>query len=183
MSVLASIQLGKNATPTAGSAVLTRVALGGNGFSAPSAMYALRNFATNGDASGGEHTLSVIMDPDYCSMVGYATMQVDSNTTRDIHWQLSSPAVPVMALNLKLLPVAIAISGSGLMHTWMPPAMINPGNKNEVPTLVISSLNIEDEVLNLNLVVFIFDIRAREVSTYAQLIGARGGMYMNPQTL
>lgn len=146
-------------------------------------MYTLRNFASNGDALGGEHTLNVIMDPNYCSMVGYATMLVEpSASRRDVHWSLSGTAVPLQSLNVSLEPINGVLAGPAVTYTWMPPAMINPGEANQVPTLTVSTQNVEDEVLNLQGVFFLFDIRARESSIYAHLIAARGGMYNNPPT-
>lgn len=182
MSVIATLQLGKDATPSSGTAVVTRIALGGNGFSAPAAMYAVRNFAVTGDATSGEHTLQVTMDPTYCSMVGYATMQLSAAVLPDVHWQLSGPAVPMVGMNLQIAGIGAAVAGSPVIHTWLPPAMINPGNQDEVPTLELSVLNVDTVILNLNAVVFLFDIRARESALYAMLIAARGGMYQGPQT-
>jgi hypothetical protein len=141
-------------------------------------MYTIRNFATSGDATGDDHTLSVVMDPNYCSMVGYAAMQIGTSAAnRSIHWQLAGPAVPAQFLNATLNRIDGVIDGSQIAHTWMPPTFVCPGGASEVPTLVISALNIDTEVLNMNAVIFLFDIRARESALYAHLIAARGATY------
>jgi len=179
MSVTSTIQLGKDAVPSSGTAVLTRTALGGNGFSAPASMYALRNFAINGDSGGGQQTLTVIMDPTYCTMIGYASMQIDvSAQNRAVHWQYAGgPAVPAQFINVSLTRVDNTVFGAQICHTWMPPSFISPGGAANVPSLVVSVLNIDTEILNLNAIFFLFDIRARESAAYAHLIAARGAMY------
>jgi len=156
------------------------VALGGNGFAAPKAMYTVRNFSVNGDATGDDQTLSVIMDPTYCSMIGYCSMQIaTSAANRAIHWAVAGPTTPAALLNATISRIDGDIDGSQIAHTWMPPALINPGGADEVPTLKLSVLNIDTEILNLQCTIFLFDIRARESAIYANLIAARGGMYMS----
>lgn len=178
VDVINTLQLPDQPSPAG---VVQYVALGGNGFSAPRGMYTIRNFASTGDALGGEHTHNIIMDPDYCSVIAYATMQIDvSAGNRAIHWQIASTAVPLQAENTVVRPVSSGLAGSQIVHTWMPPAFINPGSASEVPTLVCSVVNVEDEILNLNVVVLTFDIRARESALYDRLIGSRGGMYTGP---
>ena len=141
-------------------------------------MYTLRNFAITGDATGGEHTLSVIMDPNYCSMLGYASMQIDlSAANRGLHWQFASSAVPAQFENITLARLASGIQGAQIAHTWMPPSMINPGGVDQVPTLICSVVNTDTEILNLQAVIFLFDIRARESALYSHLIAARGAQY------
>lgn len=177
MAVTATVQLPDNPSPAG---VVRFVPLGGNGFTAPFAMYTVRNFAISGDGSGGDHTLSVIMDPKFCSVVAYASMQIDvASANRAIHWQLSSAAVPPQFLNATLTRVDASLSGSQIAHTWMPPAWINPGTAGQAPTLLISVDNVNTEVLNLNMAVLLFNIRARESVLYQHLIAARGGSYQS----
>lgn len=177
MSVIATVTLPDNPSP-AGEVKL--VPLGGNGFTSPFAMYTLRNFAIAGDATGSEHTLNVIMDPRYCSIVAYASMQIDvSAADRAIHWQLTSGAVPPQFLNGHLTRNDAGILGAQIAHTWSPPAWISPGTSPQAPTLTISVFNVDTEILNMACAVLLFNIRARESVLYQHLISARGGQYQS----
>jgi len=174
MAITNTVQLPAQPSPT-GTTRFT--ALGGNGFSAPKGMYQVRNFASTGDGVGGAHTHEIIMDPDYCSMIGYCTMLVNPAAgATQFAWNLVSADVPAQVITGSVTPISVTIDGPAVSDLWMPPAFVSPGGP-DAPTLRISKVEILNEVLTLNAVIFIFDIRAREFSKYGDLIAARGGMY------
>ncbi len=76
MAVTISVNLPDNP----GTGALRFIPLGGNGYTAPFAMWQLRAFAATGDATAGALSLTVRMDPRYCSMVGYASMNFPGTT-------------------------------------------------------------------------------------------------------
>lgn len=155
------------------------VALGGNGFSAPKGQYVIRNFAIVGDGSGGVHSMSIVFDPDYCSMLQYATFLHDSIVSLDFKWNLVSPglgpAVPAQIKQGDAVPISSTL-GPAKADTWQPPAMILPGGSFSAPTLSITVLNVDLIVLTLNASIFVYDIRAREDERYQELVAARGGI-------
>jgi len=163
----------------AATALVRFTALGGNGFNAPKGMYTIRNFSSTGDATAGSHTHSIIMDPNYCSMVAYSSMLIAASAAaRDVRFSLVGPAVPLQAVGTNI-PRIFSVGGH-INYTWMPPAFINPGKEDEVPTLQVAVLNVDTETLAMNAVIYLYDIRAREASSFGDLIAARGGMYQGP---
>jgi len=172
MSVEFTLQLPDNPSP----AGTTRfVALGGNGFTAPKGVYLVRNFASSGDATAGSHKHNIIMDPDYCSMLGYASFLFGAGGDADFKMTLVSSAVPLMVVAGSTTAVNSAL-GPQNSFTWLPPAAITPGSAAQVPTLLFSVLNVDTAVFSCNANIFIYDIRCREDERYQDLVAARGGI-------
>lgn len=152
-----------------------RVALGGDGFTEPSAMYVIRNADVDGDASGiGHLSVNITMDDNFCSMLGYATFLLEQATPVDdiIYMQLAGPTIATQAkvFDAKL----VAFLQSGLDGTWLPPATVQGGP--DPATLSVFADNLADDTLTFNANIFLFDIRAREAAIWSRLVAARGGV-------
>ncbi len=177
MALSGSVQLPNN--PSVGT--VRGFALGGNGFSAPKFMYQLKNFSQTGDAGGGSNTLSVVMDPDYCSLIVYATAQVEpAGSLHDVKWKITGDRLPVMVATPRVKDISSAFPEQ-ISNTWIPPPFVLPGG-DDLSTLSVAVLNILAEVLSINCVVYLFDIRARETTPMHQLIASVGGMYNSAVT-
>lgn len=152
------------------------IALGGNGFVNPKHMYVIKNFALAGDASGGLHTLTLVMDPTWCSMIQFAQMGITQATAADIEtrWTLVGPDVAVQIEQRLQTKTAATLNAQTITDRWLPQPQIMPGT-NAV-NLSIAIPNVEDDTLSLNCQIFLYDIRAREVGQYGHLVDARGGV-------
>lgn len=154
------------------------MALGGDGFTSPKGMYTITNFLITGDGTAGSKRLEIIMDPDYCSMVGYASMTEPSTALMDLRWTLvGAPggAVPLQVRVQRVVNISTSV-GVQISDMWLPPATINPGTADQVPTLAIQIANVDLLVMQMHAVIFTYDIRAREDARYAALVAARGGI-------
>jgi len=172
MSVIETVAL--PAQPDAG--VTNREALGGNGFNAPIGAYFLRNMQAVGDATAGVLRISVTMDPDYCAMVGYATMALAQATpaTISVLWTLLGERTPSQSRSNSLAPSSVNISAASINDLWLPPAFVMSGTTGN--TLSVAMLNVDTDVLTVSMCIYLFDIRAREAGNYPLLVGARGGV-------
>ncbi len=140
-------------------------------------MYTVRNFASTGDATGGVHSHSIIFDPNYCALLNYAQVNVTGPAADiDVVWLLSGPAVPAQTRAGARERTGSAIGVVTVRDLWLPPAFICPGEDAQVPTLSVSLVNADTEILSMNAVIFLFDIRARESARYSDLVAARGGI-------
>ncbi len=59
------------------------VPLGGDGFRAPFAAYAISSHTVAGDAGGGFAQLRISMDPRFCSLVAWTTIGITQVTPAD----------------------------------------------------------------------------------------------------
>jgi len=157
------------------SGTLERFALGGDGTRSPSGVYVIRNVAVTGDgADSGSVSVQMGLDPDYCSMIGYATMSITQATpaTEQIRWQFVGARVATMYQLRTVL--TFAHGAPHIVDDWLPPAIIIPG---EFPgTLSFFADNVGTDLNLFNANIFLYDIRAREITPYDLLVAARGGV-------
>ncbi len=153
-----------------------RIPLGGNGFTAPIAAYQITGHAVTGDASSGAATLAVTMDNRYTSLISYVTFSVAQATAADADFRatISSGTVwPTMSDSGLITAIAALVSGQTVTRTWEPPPAILPGGAT-TPTLQIQMLNVDTNVVSMSALIYVFDIRSRELTPMGPLLWARG---------
>jgi len=151
---------------------LVYIPLGGDGFSAPQSAWGIVASTLAGDVSGGQAGMDVTLDDRYTSLVSFVAPQVNMGTEADLEVQmrLVGNTTPNMVENITLVAAAITSDAAGL---WIPPAWICPGG-DQVCTVSFVAPNTDGDTLVLSLLVYNFDIRAREVTPSGILNFARG---------
>lgn len=170
MTVVASVTL--PAQPSTGT--LTRVPLGGNGFSAPNAAYALDNMNVTGDAGGGSAILTVTMDDRFCALVAYTTaVNVQTaSADADLRMRIVATGAPVVVFSELIPAISATVSTATISKTWFPEPVVIPGTQQG--TLTHDWLNVLGDVYFLNAMIYLFDIRVREVQPMGPILWARG---------
>lgn len=156
---------------------LTLSPLGGDGYTAPHAMYTVTNWLTTGDATGGAQTMNVTMDDRFCGMVGYASMTSTAPADIDIRWSLVGAVngvVPLMVRAASIDRISSTVTTATVNDTWLPPAFIMPGQDSA--TLGLAVINTDTLVVQVHLVVFLYNINARQKMPFGVLADARGGI-------
>lgn len=153
------------------------VPLGGDGFTAPFASYVLLSHSVVGDASGGQAVLSAVMDDRYASLIAYLTATDTQATGGDAGLRLDiSPDPPgrhTANLHEQLTVVAQAIDTLTIAHTWNPTPTVIPGGINR-GRIDMSMLNVLSDDYRLSMLVYLFNIRVRELAPMGPLLWSRG---------
>lgn len=162
------------AQPVTGEVV--RVPLGGDGFSAPLASYTVRDHNVTGDASGTFAQLRVTMDLLYTSLVAFASGSIAQGTelNADFKFGIFGPVtseVTVLGTQQVIDPL---IDPRNCATLWSPPPRLYPGG-GEVTTLSMRWLNVLADEYFLNTTIYLFDIRARELTPMGPLLWALTG--------
>ncbi len=173
MSVSESVTL--PAQPTTGS--VSRVPLGGDGYTAPSAAYAIRGHAVTGDAGGGTATLTINCDDRFCSLVAWVSAGVNQGTSADAEFRriitsAQGLGIPQLAEN-GLATAVVAAFGVEVQSLWNPPPVILPGGP-DVGRLSYAFTNVLNDVYTLQAYIYLFNIRVRETTPMGPLLWARG---------
>jgi len=171
MSVIDTIVLpGQGATGS-----VRYVPLGGNGYTAPHAMFQVRAWAVTGDASGGTMRLDLTMDDRYCSLMAYASMTSDSaNDPSGVRWVLQGARAPQM-FRANLIPALSATINAGVIaDTYLPPVFVTPGESPVTLSLVM--LNEDTKIMQMHASIYVFNINARQKVPMHLLVAARGGV-------
>lgn len=160
--------------PTTGGTV-TYVPLGGDGFSAPFAAYGIKTFAAVGDVSGGSVVMTATFDPRYCSLVAFATIQITQGTAADADARvlLRGDSVPSVLLQETLDSVPITASAFQVARTFAFAPLIIPGG-GENGQLQVSFTNVDADVFFVDAMIYLFNIRVRELTPMGPLLWARG---------
>jgi len=158
------------AQPATGSALL--VALGGNGFTAPKAMYIVRNvLAVSDGTDAGVTAVAMSMDPTYLAMVQYVTAVVSQSTKVDIdaNWQYVGANMPSQVYRPRM--ETILWQAPHVQSMWTPAAAIDA----PPATLTFAIDSQGTDQITFSAAVFVFDIRARETTPYGILIASATG--------
>lgn len=175
MAVASSVTLPSQ--PTLGS--LTYVPLGGDGFSAPHSAYALQNHAVDGAAGGGANALTVKMDPRFCALVSFVTVQIEQTSSADadvrivVTSQTGGVQIPQLTFSDQVTAISKTVNQASIGVTWNPPALILPG-AGQAGQIVVQTLNVDDDLAKLSCLIYNFDIRVRELTAMGPLLWARG---------
>ncbi len=161
------------AQPTVGT--VDYVPLGGDGLTAPFAAYNVKAMSDTGDATGGAANLTVRMDPKFCSLISYCKGGVNqtSSADADFRFRITADKHATAALSGVMTAISATVNGNTVQRTWFPPGILLPGgDKNAL--LGMSFLNVDTDLYQLDLLVYLFNIRVRELTPMGPLMFARG---------
>lgn len=154
---------------------MTYVPLGGDGLVAPFAAYTMKTMLVTGDASAGSASLNINMDPRFCSLVSYATIAIQQGTSADADVDLfvrGNTSGSVVFRNL-VTAVASLVTASEIGLTWQPPPVMIPGG-GEGASLEANFKNVDGDVFIIDALIYLFNIRVRELTPMGPLLWARG---------
>lgn len=159
--------------------VLDYIPLGGNGFTAPFAAWSLEQMTATGDATGGALTIGVNMDQRYVSLVAFITLAVLQATSADadLRIQLTGSNTTDQGENLIMPSTSATIASRTSGTVWRPTPMLLPGgqgNPADLPRISARVLNVDTDVFELSTLIYLFNIRVREVTPMGPLLWARG---------
>lgn len=154
------------------------IPLGGDGFSAPRAAYSISGATVAGDVSGGTAGVLCSMDNRYCSLVSYCTGRINQATPADAELamtirELTSGRVPVLSDSGTVEAMAATTTSDAIARTWLPPPIICPG-ADPVSILSVLATNNDGDVFVMDAVIYLFDIRVREVTPMGPILWSRG---------
>lgn len=172
-SVTDSVQLPEQ--PAAGETLTTP--LGGNGWSDPHS----RTFCSISLASaagGGTNILIIRLDPRYTQLVAFASLGVSAGVADPITGRIELDCT-LFETWIQGVSMPLRDTGStGREHNavWTPPALLcsaEPNTDSTQPPRVRTIIpNVDGETANLQLVVYNFDKRARELTPIALLLAS-----------
>lgn len=171
MSVAVSFSLPDQ--PPAGGTT-TYIPMGGDGRTAPFAAYAVRQAVATGDASSDSLSMTISMDPQFSSLVSYATVQLLQGTSADAEYRLvlSGARVPEQSRTgvLNAINSDIAARNAGIWHNFAPIVLPADG----APQVLAQVANVLSDVLTLDLLVYLFDVNVRFITAAGRLLEQRG---------
>ncbi len=144
------------AQPTAGTS--TYRPLGGDGWSAPHAMYMVLQQLT-GDATGGNSTTSLFLDDRFMNVVSLIEIHVTgAGSVREAELQLRSARPSASLFRVRAFGQMLFLSsiGNQQLMTWNPPLL--PGAES----VVTVTINVDTAVVNIRAIVYCFQKRALE---------------------
>lgn len=161
------------AQPTVGT--VRYIPLGGDGFSAPIAAYAIAGHAVTGDAGGGNASMRIIMDNRYTSLVSWCTMANIQVASADADFRiiLFGPGVPTQVDAGVITAISATVQPTTISRQWNPTPTILAGG-DAVASISFIMLNVNLDVLDLSALIYLFDLRARELTPMGPLLWARG---------
>jgi len=173
-SISVAEQLILPAQPTTGT--VDYLPLGGDGFSAPFAAYNIRNFGITGDGSLGSAQLQVVMDQRYCSLIAYVMVRNEQDTVADADIRIRLSALRIAGCDLSETVEAMSalLGVATLTRTWEPPPVVLPGSGGVGTFLNFRMANLTDDDLFLDALIYLFDIRVRELTPMGPILWARG---------
>jgi len=151
------------------------IPLGGDGYSAPFAAYALKGVRVSGDASSGFMSIEVTMDPRFCSLVSFITGQISQATSADADVELAiiGQEYPTVVFSDAVTAIASLISGTEIAHTFNPAPMVLPGG-GQAPLIRCRYLNVNGDFGFIEMMIFLFNISVREKTAMGPLLFSRG---------
>lgn len=162
------------AQPTTG--VVDRIPLGGDGYSAPMAAYAVVQHQVTGAVGGGSASLQVNMDPRFCSLISYITMANEQVSAADADVRLvifgTQGRIPVLTETGEI--ASVGFGSTSLERTWNPTPVILPGGTAPGAALIGQMLNVDADVYKLSALIYLFKIDVRERTPMGPLLWARG---------
>ncbi len=165
------------AQPTVGS--LTYVPLGGDGFSAPIAAYAVHQFELVGDVSGGKNQMTIEMDPRFCSLVSFVSIAIRQGTSADAEYRLvvgTSTGVGQIPSHIEsglIVAISSTVSTSEINKTSQITPMMMPG-AGQAGKIQLETKNVDGDDALLNTLIYLFNIRVRETTPMGPLLWSRG---------
>lgn len=169
-----AVELTLPAQPTSGGTVEI-VPLGGDGFYSPQFAFNIKDLAALGTVTGGNVSLTVNMDPRYCSLVAFMTVQISQGTeaNADVIMRLRSDRMAGPKFSAPVPSIDPLVSNNEIGSTWEPPPIVMPGGgqSSQIEALFV---NVDADVYKLDALIYVFNIRAREMTPMGPLLWARG---------
>lgn len=152
--------------------------MGGDGLSAPKGAYALQGFALTGDVSGGNISHTVTMDNRFCSLITYVTLSNVQVASADADFRFTMAGsggnqVPLVSHSGLSTAISATVSTVTINELWRPPPVLLPGGP-DVGFFAVRVLNVDDDVVSLSMMIYLFDIDVRTKTPMGPLLWARG---------
>jgi len=154
---------------------VTYITLGGDGYVAPFAAYAIDNWTVTADASGGLAVYTMTMDRRFVALISYICFQGLQGVVADVGLRYiirGNPGAPTIARALLLdsLPAtAVVVS---LNDVYVPPPVLLPGG--QTATIVAQTDNVDGDTYFLSALVYLFNIDVRQKASTGPLLWSRG---------
>jgi len=156
---------------------VTYIPLGGDGKMSPIAAYSVVGVGVTGAAGGGSALMTVTMDDRYSSLIQYVSWSNDqvARADADFRTRIATPIrlTPILSDSGLQTSISSSIASATVSRTWAPPPVILGGGSSP-GFLEHAMLNVADDEYLLNAMVFLFDIRVRELTPMGPLLWARG---------
>lgn len=151
------------------------VPLGGDGFRAPFAAYGIKTFAAVGDATGGSVVMTCTFDNRYCTLVSFATVQITQGTAADAGARLiiRGNTIPTTMFQDVITSVIDDVSAFQVAKEYAFSPLIVPGG-GENGQLQASFDNVDGDLYFVDSMMYLFNIRVRELTPMGPLLWARG---------
>ncbi len=168
-------------TPPAqpGIGTLTYVPLGGDGFTAPQAAYAINSYEIVGDASGGKVSMTIEMDKRFVSLVSFVSLSVLQATSADIDYRLvvgSSSGTDQVASHQEsgpIVAISSTVSNAEINKTMPIMPMMLPG-AGQSGKILMELKNVDTDRFRVSALIYLFNIRVRELTAMGPLLWSRG---------
>lgn len=157
------------------------VPLGGDGHTAPLAAWMVWGMTDTGDASGGNATLAIVMDPRYTALVSYVALSIRQGTAADADFRARiSPQGAIYPTGSDfwgetgvITSVSSTVTGTECNTTLTPvPVMLRQSGDD--PQLAVQFVNVNGDVYFLNCLIYLWDINVRQETPMGTLLFARG---------
>lgn len=114
-------------------------------------------------------------DQRYTSLVQFVNINVQQGTSADADFRLriNGSDTPTFGDSGVITAISSTVSGTEISHTWTPPPFILAG-AGENSSILMQMLNVDADVFSMDCFVFLFDVRARELTPMGPLLWARG---------
>lgn len=153
------------------------IPMGGDGFSAPFAAYNVIGHSVTGAVGGGAAVLTCIMDDRYVSLISYVQIDNVQVASADADLQIlltgANFGMPTQAFSGVVTAVAADVNAGTIRHLWTPQPVLLAGSEKR-GNLQMFMLNVDADVYTMSVLIYLFNIRVREVSPSGLLLWARG---------
>jgi len=168
------------AQPTTGNT--TYKVLGGNGWSAPHAVYySLIQLA--GDAGGGTNQTTIVFDQRFMNIVSFCEMQLSGAgvvASTECEFQLITGVPPGAQFRARAFGNALFLTATGFdenLMTWNPPLLV------DVEQILSTVENVDSSTQSFRAVIYCFQKRALEVVPLNIILAALPSVqYLNVNT-
>jgi len=121
--------------------------------------------------------LSCTMDPRFCSLVSWVTVEIEQDTVANaaVGFALNDTALrhPPQRDQGTVVAVAAAINNPSIAKTWAPVPMVLAGGPG-LASITVRGLNLDSDQYFLSALIYLFDISVREKTPMGPLLWSRG---------
>lgn len=153
------------AQPTVGSSVFRP--LGGNGYTAPQSMFIVDSFQTDGDGSGGLHSMLINSDVRFeCVLAAVSINYVGSSTDAPLVCTVKTQNVTGVTYRANFTLVNQAIGSNQARGLWTPPPIFG------MTQLTVQTNNVDGDDMTVSAVIYNFNRRASELVSLDKLLSS-----------